>query len=207
MGTLFEHLLSGISNINRGFLYNVKMLSLRPGSTIMEYLDGKRVRIFSPVQYALIAVTLLTIIDAQFGTSIARTETSEVVRDTATYDFGYRYGKFLRENIKYMWLLTIPAFSWPASWFFKQLNFAEHLTVQAFICGQAALITLVSYPIISWTFVFNPVMYLSIWGLMFLAYRHRQGAWEAFLISFWVLIIGLLLFILLPASIIWGLSV
>lgn len=203
MSSVMEHLLQGLSNINRGFLYNVKMLSLRPGPTMMEYLAGKRIRIFSPVQYAIIAVTILTIVDSQFGTKISGIETSETIKESNTYSFGYLYGKFLRENLRYMWLLTIIAFAWPASWFFRKLNFAEHLTVQAFICGHAALITVVSYLLISWIFIFNPMLYLSIWVLMFLAYRQQEGGWYAFSLSFFVLLIGLLLFILIPATFIW----
>lgn len=203
MNSVFENLLMGISNINRGFLYNLKALTLRPGATIMGYLEGKRIKLFHPVQYAIVGVTILTFVDARYGTSFTLGEPTQAIRESATYTFGYRFGAFLKMHLKYMWLLTILCFSLPAGWFFPKLNFAEHLTVQSFICGHATLLTAIIYPIMPWTFIIHPALYIALLVLMFFAYRKVYSVWEAVFLPFLILLIGLIFFVFLPATFLW----
>ena len=45
-------------HLNKGIFYTIKEMSIRPGKTIKEYIDGKRVNHFPPLTYLLILTSL-----------------------------------------------------------------------------------------------------------------------------------------------------
>lgn len=47
-----------VFHLDKGFPYTFKELLLRPGKTLREYLDGKRVKHFKPFAYVIIMATL-----------------------------------------------------------------------------------------------------------------------------------------------------
>lgn len=55
-------MLIDLTDLDRGFLNNLKALTLRPKETVIGYLKGRRVNVYPPLQYAIIGVTLLTLV-------------------------------------------------------------------------------------------------------------------------------------------------
>jgi hypothetical protein len=70
LGQLIRDLPHVIFHVDKGFLYNVSHLLRRPGSAIMEYLEGKRKPFFHPASFLVIALVLnyliVRIIDLHF---------------------------------------------------------------------------------------------------------------------------------------------
>jgi hypothetical protein len=55
---LFKHETNqGISRIDSGILYSIKQLFLRPGHSVREYIEGKRVKHYKPISLVVILAT------------------------------------------------------------------------------------------------------------------------------------------------------
>lgn len=59
--TLVQDLPSILFNFDRGFLYNLVQLTVRPGYAIKDYLDGKRKPFQNPLAYALVILAAMLI--------------------------------------------------------------------------------------------------------------------------------------------------
>ena len=53
---VLQDLVSGITNVERGFWYNLKALTLRPGAEIESYLQGRWKTFYHPLKYALVSI-------------------------------------------------------------------------------------------------------------------------------------------------------
>lgn len=60
--TILHDIPHSVFHIDKGFFFTLKQLAIRPGKAIKEYLDGKRVRHFSPLAYLLLLCTVSTFI-------------------------------------------------------------------------------------------------------------------------------------------------
>ncbi|KPM31776.1 Membrane protein [Croceitalea dokdonensis DOKDO 023] len=56
--TFFTELQESILQIDRGFLFTIKELFIRPGNAIRDFIQGKRKNYFKPVAYAFTLSTL-----------------------------------------------------------------------------------------------------------------------------------------------------
>lgn len=69
----FKNVLSQITEsifqINHGFLFTLKNLTLKPGESIKEYLNGKRVRFFKPMAFVLTLSTVYLLATKVLGGS------------------------------------------------------------------------------------------------------------------------------------------
>jgi recombinational DNA repair protein RecR len=48
---IIEHFLSVVIDVDKGFFYTVKEMLIRPGKTISDYLQGKRIDHFNPLMF------------------------------------------------------------------------------------------------------------------------------------------------------------
>lgn len=55
---LLHEIQHSIFHVDKGILYTIKELALRPGKTIKDYLDGKRINYFKPLGFVLILGTI-----------------------------------------------------------------------------------------------------------------------------------------------------
>lgn len=69
---IFNNLLGLVLNMEKGFLYTVLCLLLRPGHMIRDYIEGKRVRYTRPIQLLFILATVSIAVNYFFddGTSV-----------------------------------------------------------------------------------------------------------------------------------------
>ncbi|MGB0494973.1 MAG: DUF3667 domain-containing protein [Kangiellaceae bacterium] len=157
----YKYLLNEISEnllqVNHGFFYTLKELSLRPGKNIRSFLEGKRVSHFKPLAYLLLTSTLYVL--AIFFLDL-NTVTNDLVSGftTASSNDGTEIGStalsffdWLAKNHTFMLLLTIPLFSL-ASYiaFIKSgYNYFEHLVLNIYITGQQMIIYLLLSTIVT----------------------------------------------------------
>ncbi|MEN0005800.1 MAG: DUF3667 domain-containing protein [Bacteroidota bacterium] len=196
---LITSVINSLSNIDKGFLFNLKHLTLTPRKTIQDYIDGKRKDVFKPVQYAIIAVTLLTLADQYFATSVLiNTEQRHTMEGTLLFQKSYNYGRFIHENLKYLWFLNVFFFSIPTYFFFKRYNFAEHLAINAFVIGHVSLITALALPITGIRIVFNPIPFVLVAIMYMFIFSRKRHLIETGVISLLSVFVGYVLFFLVP---------
>lgn len=183
--------LSTLSNMDRGFLYNVKHLTIRPQGLVDDYLNGRRKGIFNPISFIIIVVTLFLIWDA------ANRKSSEVTSADASYDAGHRTAQFILTYFKYFWMLTVVWLGLATKIMFGKLNLAEHFATSAFIIGQATLASFMVSLIYPMTIVANPFVYLVMAILVFRVFKRKDVSIPVGLIKTLVvmLLFGIQLFV------------
>lgn len=195
-----------ITNMDKGFLYNLKHLTLNPRKTILDYISGKRKAIYNPILFLLVCITLYIIIENQFDFITANSgkveflESDNVVRKKSK-SIGYNAGKFISEYLKYFWMFTIFLLANTTKLLFKRFNYAEHLAISAFIIGYSTLIGIIGYFIFHWVIILNPLVYLTMSILIYNVFKGRDDKIATFilagsclflfLIQFFIIVLGL----------------
>lgn len=182
--------------MDRGFLSNLKNLTISTGPTVKAYLAGRRKGIFNPLAYAALTITAFIIFGKMFFPSFTPVEevvSSSVLEKESSP--GYLVGKHIGIYFKYYWLASILLLSFSTSLIFRKYNFFEHITINAFIVGHATIAAIVFMPITRISFLaYLPFTYFAILLLLFRVFREPQKTW----ISLFKSIAALLIYFLLP---------
>lgn len=83
---IFSNLMGIILNMEKGFLYTVLCLILRPGYMIRDYIRGRRVRYTRPVQLLFIMATLSVALNCLLGNSFNASDMEVRVMPQALHD-------------------------------------------------------------------------------------------------------------------------
>lgn len=148
----FQYLLSEIPNsilqVNRGFLFTVLQLFMRPGHSIKAFLEGKRKHYYKPIAFLLVTSSLYVM---SYYLMSRNTIVNDVVigfksgmqakNDTS----GYEILNWLTKHQTYVTLLFIPLFSFASYLAFKKskFNYIEHLIMNFYITGQQMIIYMI----------------------------------------------------------------
>jgi hypothetical protein len=190
-----------LTNMDKGFLFNLKHLTLQPKTTIEKYLKGKRKGIFNPISFLIISISSYLLIESIIKVSSPIPEEStELAKNTLYYKVGLNGGRFIHEYFKFFWILTVIPLSFITKLLYQKYNLIEHITINSFILGHITLLTgIVSYLIFKFTLLFNPFIYLSLIWYLHRVFYNPKDKWESLmkaLVSVLLLIIILLLVII-----------
>lgn len=196
-----------ITNTDKGFFFNLKNLTLNPGKSINNYLDGKRKQVYNPFSYALLSIGLFLFVDHYYKFSIFRSfnNPDSKIKDMAvdTFNFGQQIGYFIRKYLKFFYLLNIVYLSLMTWLILRKRNFIEHLVSNAFIIGHAVIITTLFIPLYKTPIFFNPITFTSIAILMYFTYKDYEERIVVFVTIFFSILISFLFQFIIPGIIIW----
>ena len=165
-----------ITNMDKGFFFNVKSLLLNPNKIITDYILGKRKNIFNPISFLLISITIYLIANS----FITPSEKSAI--DSKAYSYGLEAGRFMKYYSKYFWILSIIWLSFATKLVFQKYNYAEHLTINSFIIGQATLIGLIT-KFRFHTLLLNPIIYMVIIWMIFQMFKVEDHKYTSLFLS------------------------
>jgi len=176
--SIFKSAFSTITNMDKGFLFNVKNLFVSPQKIVIGYISGKRKNVFNPVSFLIVAVTIYLIAESLIDTS---SEVSEP--ETKIQSFGYKAGKLIRHNFKYFWILSVIWLSSSTKLIFGKYNYAEHLAINSFVIGQTTLVALIMFVITKFSLLFNPLIYVFIFWMTYEIYKPKSKDFDTFFSS------------------------
>lgn len=194
--TFLAELPQSLFNLEKGFWYTVKELSLRTQKSLDGYLAGKRVQFFKPIQYAILGITLYILLQAI--NPMNPPAIAELKNNNGLYDSGYAFGRIIKENLKFYWLLGIVLYALPAKLLFGKYNFTEHMVISAYVLGHTALLAVLSLPFLSTPIMFNPVIYLLMGILYFRIFKDPVNPLGTFAAVLGHLLLCVILFFLIP---------
>lgn len=150
----FTYLVDEISNsvlqVNRGILFTIKELFVRPGNSIREFLEGKRKQHFKPLAFVLLVSTIYVLLTYFTGTKTflgnALTGVSDAISSRGQeLSTSIKILNWLANNYAYSTLLLLPIFSLASYLSFKkvQYNYFEHLILNFYITGQQIVIYII----------------------------------------------------------------
>jgi Protein of unknown function (DUF3667) len=204
-------------HFDRGFLFTIRELTLRPGHTIRDYLDGKRVQHVKPVKFMVWATAIGFLVTNLLGFQknlLDRLE-KEQGSTVKTHEFGQKLMSIITEHPNILMLLILPAVAFSAWVLFwkKRLNYAEHFTANAFLMGQLSILgilTNIGYLFwkdinVSMLAAIGTIQWL-VWGLYF-GWAYSQFFQQPRKIGLWlkgalVLILGYMFMILVVGLIV-----
>ncbi|MDR1091475.1 MAG: DUF3667 domain-containing protein [Prevotella sp.] len=158
-----------VLHVDRGILYTIKELLIRPGHTIKNYLDGKRVNYFKPFAFVIILGTLYGFI-AHFFNAYPE---SSLIPDDADIEAA-EYNKMALEWIyghySVVMLTLTPIIALSSYLVFRKsiYNYFEHLIMYSYIVGIQILILLVGY---IFYYNFSSVWFVVITSFLSLCYN------------------------------------
>lgn len=168
--SIFNDGLSTIISMDKGFLFNLKNLFLKPSEVVNGYIIGKRKYIYNPISYLVITISIYLIGDSLIELKIEGNEIKSKV-----YSAGYEAGKFIKSYLKYFWILSVIWLSLSTKLIFKKYNYAEHLAINSFIIGQATLVGFIGFLLLKLPLIFNPFIYLVIIWITYQIYKSKNN--------------------------------
>lgn len=145
---LFKHDTNqGISRIDSGILYSVRQLFTRPGDTIREYVEGKRVKHYKPVSLVIILATTYGIMFHYFKVDLIKNSLNEPGLNIEALN-GWTANHF-----SWITLATIPFYTAGTFFCFRRqgYNISELLILNFFKAAQRLSISICAFPLI-WLF-------------------------------------------------------
>lgn len=150
----FKYLINEINTtifqLDHGFFYTIKQLTINPGNSIREFIEGRRKRYFKPIAFVLILSTIYALIASLVN---EKTFLEDFLEGWKSYDVkASKYERktitsfyWLVQNYAYAILVLLPIFSLASFLAFKRknYNYFEHLVLNSFITGQQAVIYIV----------------------------------------------------------------
>lgn len=170
-----------LTNMDKGFLFNIKNLIINPRSVIQTYIKGKRKGVFNPVSFLIITITIYLIIASYFP---AHRVSNGATGNKIGYDVGRQAGKFIIQYFKFFWVFTIIPLSLSTKLIFRKYNFMEHVTIAAFILGQTTLIGIIPFLIFRFPLIINPFIYLTLLWFLYRIFKEPNRKWDSFLMAF-----------------------
>jgi len=191
--SIVEDSFTTLTDMDKGFLFNIKALITKPGKLTTEYILGKRKGILNPISFLIISISLYLIVESLFKTPILESlfiipnEVKEPILENDTYTRGYSIGqaagKFIFSYYKYFLILTIFLHAISTKIVYGIYNYIEHIAISSLIIGLAVLGSIIPYIFFVSPIIFNPVFYIIIFLLIHKIFRNDRGLTDSLLAS------------------------
>ncbi len=171
----FHEIPHGIVHLDKGFLHTTKALLTRPGHFIREYIEGKRVNHYGPIQYLFIIGIVMGILMSTFKYSQIAIKVNDDIQKAAPKSEGSTTNKSIQEIAKakqkkeklealtnkipviisnqYKWFIfiTIPASALAGFWITRKLryNFAENIVRALYTSGLSGIFSILTIPMLA----------------------------------------------------------
>lgn len=185
-------------DMDKGFLFNLKNITLHPQKTILQYIAGKRKQVLNPVSYAIITITVYLFLDSM----LPRTRSVDANTSVDLYgakEMGIKLGYFLRSKMKFFWLFYSVYLAFFSKLFFRKYNFFEHLAINCFILGHATILAIVSRIVYrSELLIFNFLVFIYISILIYKVYKNPKDKFGTGAMAVLIVFLSYLLFLAVP---------
>lgn len=136
-------------HINAGLLYTSKQLFIRPGHSIREYLEGKRVKHIQPLSFVLILAGFYILLCHWFHLNLF-TLSHEAGSKVLVHNDSVNFDEYMLKNFGWLTLATIPLYTVGTFVCFHSqgYNFVEYLILNTFKAGQRLILQIIFLPFI-----------------------------------------------------------
>lgn len=162
-------------HIDRGIAYTLRQLLTRPGHTIREFLEGKRINHYRPLALLLILGALVAFV--QHGLDISIVKSSQDAFGTPNADASARIQAFqaqafafIERNQNLINIATIPLYAFWLWFMFRRrgYNYPEMLVAQTFIANFGLMVSL-TVTLLMWALDSSPAAFQGVMYFTFLA--------------------------------------
>lgn len=203
VGHIAEEIFHYFTHADKGLYFIIKELFIRPGVVIEEYIEGKRKKYFNPFTFLLLCSSISAYLYWKldyFGNTTIKQEANQT--PTEINHLLIQTSRLMEKYGKIITILMIPLLAGIGKLFYykSNKNYAEHLTIQAFVLAQTSIINivlmLVSYYIFPEHYLFFNMLF-QVAFLLYLSIVFSKVFKEHFLISFLKSIAFIIVFVIL----------
>jgi len=202
---LWHDIQHGLLHFDKGILYSLKQLFTRPGHSIREFIEGKRVHHFKPLSLVVVLATLYGLLYHFFHIN-----TFEAAK-TSDIDSDY-LNEWFATHFSWVTVASIPIYTIGTYLVFRKqgYNFVEFFVLNTFKAAQRISVQLVTMPILiflnhtSHIAQYNNVMYVVGIILIFwtnIQFFNKMSKIKSFLLTLLSHLIFLICFFLINAII------
>lgn len=196
---IFQEAKAVFLNFEKGFLYTVKELTIRPGTLIMQYLKGDRRKLYKPIGFLVISSILYSLVSHYLEHNIISVKKN----DNVSVIFSW-----ITENYAYSNLIEILFLALTLNWFFsaKGYNYYENIVALSYLTGLSMLIGIIfvifdsifNTPVVDIIFPLIAIIY-SIYALSNLYNQYTFFTYVKLLVAY---VAGFILFVV--AAVLFG---
>lgn len=151
---LWHEIQHSLLHFDQGILYSLKQLFTRPGHSIRDFIEGKRIRHFKPISLLLLLATLYGFLYHYFDISLSEKGIKNETEDI-------KVNEWIVEHYAWATLLTIPLYTIGTSVAFRKqpYNLFEYFILNTFKACQRLTISLALFPLL---YYFNGTSMMKI---------------------------------------------
>lgn len=140
---LWHDIQHGLLHFDKGILYSLKQLFTRPGDSIREFIEGKRVNHFKPLSLVVILATLYGILYHYFKIDLLPDVTAE------NLNYG-DFNEWMSTHFSWITIATIPLFTLGTYICFRKqgYNFVEYFVLNTFKASQKLFAHILLFPLL-----------------------------------------------------------
>ena len=140
---LWHDIQHGLLHFDNGIPYSIKQLFIRPGHSIREFIEGKRIRHFKPLSLVAVLAALYGFLYHYFNIDLFKASADSEV------DFG-DFNEWMATHFSWVTIATIPIYTIGTYIVFRKqgYNFFELFVLNTFKASQRLFIQILTFPIL-----------------------------------------------------------
>jgi len=149
---LWHDVQHGLLHFDKGILFTTKELFTRPGNSIREFLEGKRVKHFQPISLVLVLAGIYGLLFHFFKINMFENyvvATGPGERVSHINETIGTMSEWIGQHYSILALLQIPIFTIGTYLCFRKsgYSFVEHLIINTFLIGQRLILHIITFPL------------------------------------------------------------
>jgi len=154
---LWHDIQHGLLHFDKGILFSLKELFTRPGHSVREFIEGKRVKHFKPLSLLVLLATFYSFLYHYFHIHYFIDKSS----DSIDYE---NLSEWITTHFSWVTIATIPFYTIGTYIIFKNqgYNFVEFFVLNTFKASQRIFVQILTFPLL---FYFNQKHYLHQFSL------------------------------------------
>lgn len=140
---LWHDIQHGLLHFDQGIPYSIKQLFTRPGHSVREFIEGKRVKHFKPLSLVVVLATLYGVLYHYFKINLFLTTSDSTLNYT-------EFNEWVSTHFSWVTIATIPLFTIGTYICFRKqgYNFVELFVMNTFKASQKLFAHLLSFPLL-----------------------------------------------------------
>jgi Protein of unknown function (DUF3667) len=140
---LWHEIQHGLLHFDEGILYSGKQLFTRPGNSIREFIEGKRIKHFKPISLVIILASLYGLLYHYFNISFIVSPTNSSINLV-------KFNEWTGTHYAWVTLLTIPLYTIGTCIAFRKqgYNIIEYFILNTFKASQRLFVHLATFPLL-----------------------------------------------------------
>lgn len=147
-------------HINKGLLYTAKQLFTRPGKTVSDYIDGKRVQHYKPILLVFVLAGLNGLLTHYLNLGRVMQFSNTGTDKKMAFD-PVKFFDWITSHYALIELIFLPIVAFSSWLAFKKwgFNYIENIIINCFASGQRLLYGIATFPIL---YLFKDTKYFLI---------------------------------------------